>query len=304
MNNIWAITPDGLRQWRERMTGWKAGPTPNPTGHSPQPTASGLSVADMMPLARDDPQAAVQLRGAVAVIPVRGVVMKDAPGWAVKAGWAADTRLLREQALIVAAAPDVESVLLVIDSPGGSVDGLAELGDALYALRQAKRLVAAVDGLAASAAYYIASQADQIVAGRMDLIGSIGTIIVAYDVSRMFDEAGIETVVISTGRLKGTGVTGSELTDDQRAYLQEVVDQFFGDFRAAVGRGRPALQGPAFDAVASGRVWTAADAQRLKLIDALGSPDEVLGRMQAELREAGRGRMARAKARAVDVGPS
>lgn len=287
MNSIWAITADGLRQWKDRL---------EIRSHTE------VSVADLMPLARTDEAAAVRMAGAVAVIPVRGVVLKDAPGWAVRAGYAADTRLLREQAVTVAEAQEVAAVLLVINSPGGSVDGLAELGDAMYALRQKKQLVAAVDGLAASAAYYIAAQADQIVAGRMDLVGSIGTILVVYDFSKSFENAGVEPVVISTGTLKGTGVMGSQVTDEQRAYLQEIVDQFFADFRAAVGRGRAALAGPAFDAVATGRVWTAPEAQRLRLIDGLASPDEVLARMQHSLTAAGRGRMARAKADAVNRG--
>jgi len=282
--NVWMITADGMQQWKDRL----AGSTPADTA----PT-------QWAPLSRDDPAAAVQMRGAVAVLPVRGVIMRDAPAWAVKAGWAADTRLLRDQALTVAEAPEVASVLLTIDSPGGSVAGLAELGDALYALRQRKQLVAAVDGLAASAGYYIAAQAEQVWAGRMDLVGSIGTILIVYDVSRMAEEAGIQTIVIATGELKGTGVPGSELTAEQRAYLQEIVDQYFGDFKAAVGRGRTALAGPAFDAVASGRVWTGPDALRLKLIDGLATPGEVLVRMQDGLTAAGRGRMARAKAESV-----
>lgn len=219
---FWGITADGLRDFQEKGA------------------RVGVSAEAWAPVSRNDP-AAIRMAGQVAVIQVRGVIMRDAPAWAVKAGYASDTRLLRDQAVIAAESPEVASVLMVIDSPGGSVAGLSELGDALYALRQRKSLVAAVDNLAASAGYYLAAQADRVFSGRMDLVGSIGTIVIAYDVSKMFTNAGIQTVVIATGALKGTGVPGSELTASQRAYLQEIVDQYFGDFKSAIGRGRPGV---------------------------------------------------------------
>jgi ClpP class serine protease len=154
----------------------------------------------------------------VAIIPLMGPMMRRAGPIAARYGIAGTdgVRLAIESAV---ADDDVDQILLRIDSPGGSVSGLDQLGDAISAAK--KPVTALVDGMAASAAYYVASQADRIVLGRNDLVGSIGTRMMLYDFSRQFENDGVEAVPIDTGKHKSAGALGTKITDEQRAALAQ-----------------------------------------------------------------------------------
>ena len=155
--------------------------------------------------------------GGVAVVPVRGVILRTVPGWFAWFDVSATSTVRTREALSAALDdPSVDGIVLAVDSPGGTVSGLQELADAVHAVRGKKPIVAQVDGLCASAAYWIASQADAIHATADSLSGSIGVYRVAYDYSRMLDAAGVRTNVISSHPLKGAGVFGAPLTDAQR----------------------------------------------------------------------------------------
>lgn len=224
--------------------------------------------------------------GDIAVIDVQGLLTKRRG----MVQWYYGNFSTQEIAAALAEAvgsPNVSGVMLRIDSPGGTVDGLAELTDAVWAARKAKPVMAVVNGLAASAAYRVASQAHAIVAGRGDLIGSVGTISVMYDMSRMAEKDGVEAVVFSTGFMKGAGVPGAPITDEQRAELQRVVDRMQQDFEADLRRGRGMTEAQVRK-IATGQIWQAEDAIGLRLIDRVGGQADAM----AEI-----GRMARARRR-------
>jgi len=190
---------------------------------------------------------------------------------------------IRRAVEAAAADPQVKSILLAIDSPGGSMDGLPEVGDALFAARQVKPVVAQVDGMAASAAYYLASQATRIVAHRMNLIGSIGVRIMLYDWHRLFENAGVEAVPIDTGEFKSAGAEGTEITENQRADFQRIVDVFFAEFLKTIERGR-ALRGEHLKAVADGRIFTGPEALEHGLIDGIQTFEETFAELQQPAR--------------------
>lgn len=217
----------------------------------------------------------VAMVGATAVISFRGVVNKtfEAQPFVVS------TRGVERSIARALEDESISTILLHIDSPGGSVDGLSDLGDAVMRARQVKRVVAQVDGMAASAAYYVASQADEIVAGRTDLIGSIGTRMSLIDASRAFDDAGLEVVQFDTGEFKSAGEFGTEITEAQRADFQRVVDDYFADFLKAIDRGRSGLNMAQVKTLATGQVWLAPEAKRLGLIDRVGTVQETLSRL-------------------------
>ncbi len=217
----------------------------------------------------------------VAIIDVLGVLTKRPSLYQVYFN-ASSTQLIRQAVEMAAADQDVRAILLRIDSPGGSVEGLAELGDAVFAARQSKPVYAQIDGMSASAAYYIASQAEKIFAGRMDLIGSIGTRLLFYDWSRLFANEGIEAVPIDTGEFKSAAAMGTEITDRQRAYFQSIVDQYFADFVAAIVRGRGMTE-QAVRAIADGRIMVAGEAKSLNLIDGIQSFDQTLEQLHVQL---------------------
>jgi len=179
----------------------------------------------------------------------------------------------------------VRNILIKIDSPGGSVDGLAELGDAVYKARERKRVVAQISGMAASAAYYVAAQAHRVFAGRMDLVGSIGAYLLLYDFSESFEQAGVKPVLLASegSDQKAAGAMGTEITADQQASLQKIVDAYGRDFRSAIVRGR----GMTPDAVkeqSTGELFMAEQALRSGLIDGIRTLSDTLYAMRPKTR--------------------
>jgi signal peptide peptidase SppA len=240
----------------------------------------------------------ITVAGPLAVIPIRGIIEKRGSFFSMLFG--GTSTLLVEEALNAALADeDVKAILLQIDSPGGSVDGLSDLGDALYAARGQKRIVAQIDGMGASAAYYIAAQADEVYAGRTDMVGSIGTVWAWYDYSELFQKQGVRPVILTTGEHKAVGYPGTEITEAQQAELQKITDFYGADFVAAVARGR-GMTKPAVKKIADGRVFVAPEAKELGLIDGVRSMGKTV---KALAKDAGRRpRLTRARAKAMQAG--
>jgi len=169
--------------------------------------------------------------------------------------------------------PDIKAVVLVVNSPGGSADGIPDLSDKVKSLADAKTLIAQVDGMAASAAYWVASQASKIYSNQLDMIGSIGVKMVLYDESKAFEQAGIKPVIIDTGEFKSAGTPGTAITDSQKADFQKIVDQYFAAFVVAVKRARADID---LKETTTGKVYLAQEAKKLGLIDGIQSLSDTL----------------------------
>lgn len=227
----------------------------------------------------------------VAVIDINGPMRKGGGGLFALLFGGADTSLITEQVNQAVANGDVSKILLRIDSPGGSVDGVHELASAVAAANETKPVTAQVSGTAASAAFWVASQAHQVFAGEMDMVGSIGAIIIVEDSSEMFANMGVEVTALSTGKHKETGHEGLPIDDEQKAELQKLVDAFGDKFVSAVAKGR-GMSKAAVSKLADGRMFLAAEAKANGLIDGVQGFDATLGKMQASTR---RRRAAKAK---------
>jgi signal peptide peptidase SppA len=200
---------------------------------------------------------------AVAVIRASGLLMKPT-SW-----FGTSTVQLRRDIQAAADDPGTSAILLSIDSPGGTVAGLADLAADVRAARKRKPVWAHIDDLGASAAYWLASQADAVYANSPDaLVGSIGTILVVHDLSAMAEREGVRPVVFATGPLKGAGTPGTPVTPDQQAYFQAIVDGVQQSFDAAVMAGRT-LTREQLDAAKTGGVFLAKEAKTLGLIDGI-----------------------------------
>lgn len=186
---------------------------------------------------------------------------------------------LRRDIRQAAADPGVSGILLAIDSPGGTVAGTADLAADVKAARRKKPVFAHIDDLGASAAYWLASQADRVTANAPTaLVGSIGTIMTVLDASGMAEREGLRPLVFATGPLKGAGTPGTAVTAEQRAYFQKIVDDTQAHFDAAVRAGR-GLSAAQLSAVKTGGVWVASEAQALGLIDAIQPLDKTLAEL-------------------------
>lgn len=207
----------------------------------------------------------------IARVVMRGTLMKGQSSFG-----GTSTVQLRRDIRQAANDPNVSGILLDIDSPGGTVAGTADLAAEVKSARRRKPVWAHIDDLGASAAYWVASQADQVFANdKTALVGSIGTLMTVYDFSAQAEKEGVKALVFATGPLKGAGSPGTQIDESQRAYFQKLVDGSQASFDAAVrsGRGMNASQ---LASVRTGGVFSASEALDLKLIDGIRSIDRTL----------------------------
>ncbi|MES0076958.1 S49 family peptidase, partial [Mesorhizobium sp. M0058] len=134
--------------------------------------------------------------------------------------------------------PSVGSIVLNIDSPGGSVSGVQALANEIYKARGPKPIIAQVNSLAASAAYWIASSADEIVMTPGATAGSIGVYALHRDVSKAAEMEGFKFTFISAGKFKVEGNQFEPLNDEAFAANKKMIDAYYSDFTSSVARGR------------------------------------------------------------------
>ncbi len=229
-------------------------------------------------LARDDAPAALsKTEDGIATIEIVGTMTKFGSSFSSTPGSVALRKEIRE----VTANDAVRGIFLLIDSPGGSVAGTADLAQEVARARAMKPVTAFVQDLGASAAFWVASQATRVVANDSALVGSIGAFTVLSDFSKMFEEAGVKVRVIRSGEFKGAGVPGTEITDAQLAEFQRVIDSLGDLFVAAVAKGR-GMGIKMASKLADGRIHVASAALSLKLIDAVETFDEAMAALIAE----------------------
>jgi len=219
-----------------------------------------------------------------------GIVMLTGPLMKAVSSTEAGTSTVQARRDIRKAAndPDVSAILLAIDSPGGTVAGTADLAAEVRAASKKKPVWAYVADLGASAAYWIASQADKVLANdRTALVGSIGTVAVVYDLSAAAEMAGVKTLVIGTGPLKGAGAPGAPVTEEQQAYYRGIVEDAQKSFDSAVKKGRGMTDAQLADAKTGG-VFGATEALDRGLIDGISTFDAALEDLAAEARRAKR----------------
>ena len=182
-------------------------------------------------------------------------------------------------------APEVQSIVLDIQSPGGSALGLPDTADRIFEASQQKPIVAFIDELGCSAAYFLACQADKIVATQTSIHANIGTYAVLWDMSKLFEECGVRPVVIKSGKFKAIGVPGTEISDSDKEEVQRMIDHYAAQFVAAVARGRQMAPERAAE-LADGRCYVGEQGVSVGLIDAVQTFDEMMESLAAELAEA------------------
>jgi protease-4 len=132
-----------------------------------------------------------------------------------------------------------KALIIRLNSPGGAVAPSQEIYSEILSARADKKIVvASMSSLAASGAYYIASACDKIVADPGTLTGSIGVIAEFPEASGLFKKVGVDFQTIKSGKLKDTGSFSRPMNDEDRAYLQDMIDDVFHQFLAAVIDGR------------------------------------------------------------------
>lgn len=176
---------------------------------------------------------------------------------------------------------DAASILLVIDSPGGTVDGTQELAETIFAHRGKKPISAVALGTMASAAYWIGAAADQLyLASDTTMVGSIGVVSTHVDVSQAERNVGIKTTEIAAGKYKRIASQYAPLTQEGYQSIQDLVDQVYTAFVNDVA----AFRGRSVDAVlsemADGKIFLGSKALQVGLADGFAQEQDVLSALQ------------------------
>lgn len=172
--------------------------------------------------------------------------------------------------------PNVAAIVVDVDSPGGTVTGTPETAAAVAAAAKVKPVVAVVETMAASAAYWIASQASEVVVAPSAEVGSIGAMAVHFDMSKMLEADGIKATIIRSRPGKGDVTPYEPLTPEALAAIQAAVDDADADFLKAVAAGRRTSVATVRDTFGQGRMVLARDAVRLGMADRVATLPEVL----------------------------
>lgn len=216
--------------------------------------------------------------GVAAVIPIRGIIQQRMNLMSQFSGGTSIEKLTSSFRSALAD-PAVKVIVFDVDSPGGGVEGVPELADEIYKSRGQKKSIAVANSMAASAAYWLASQAGELVVIPSGQIGSIGVFVAHEDISKKLDAAGVTVSLISAGKFKVDGNPYEPLSDSAREDLQNKVDSFYGMFVKSVARARGVSQASVREGFGQGRMVMANDAIAGKMADRVATMDETIARV-------------------------
>ena len=269
---MWAIQPEKLEAILGFLELKAAGLAPK------EDTLAEIQSASRLAAARATADATAG-SGVVAVLPLfglithRGNMMGDISG---PRGTSTDK--FTSQFRQAVADPNVKAIVIDVDSPGGTVDGVTELFGEIYKARGKKSVTAVADCLMASAAYWIASAASEIVASPSAMVGSIGVYMAHEDESAANEAEGRKVTLISAGKYKTEGNAFEPLSDDAKAALQSSIDAFYNLFVKDVAKGRGVKANDVVNGFGEGRILDAQQAVTLGLVDRVATLDQVLAK--------------------------
>lgn len=218
----------------------------------------------------------------VAVLPVVGVIAKRANLFMEISG-GVSTELVARDLRDAMADASVHSIILSIDSPGGTVDGTATLANLVKDAREQKPVVTLASGVMASAAYWIGSAATKAyIADRTTVVGSIGVVATHTDVSGAEAQQGKKTTEIYAGAYKRIASQFAPLTDAGRTSIQEEVDYFYSIFVGAVAENRGVSEEKVLKDMADGRVFIGQQAIDAGLVDGVSTVEALIAQLNQD----------------------
>ena len=273
LSTPWALMPERLNAVSAVMARWSS--------HAPATTEvlAGIDVDKVAREARRQTATSVS-GGGIAVLPLYGVITQrgnmiedvSGPGSVSTQKFAAALR----QAL---ADESVSQILIDIDSPGGSVYGVAELADEIVAARAQKPIIAIANSLAASAAYWIGCSASEFYVTPGGEVGSIGVWQAHFDYSQALAAEGVTPTLISAGTYKVEGNPYAPLDPEAQAFMQSRVDDYFLAFSKAIAKGRGVPIAQVRNGMGQGRVLGADAALEQNMVDGIVTLDEAIRKM-------------------------
>jgi protease-4 len=164
----------------------------------------------------------------------------------------------------------IKAIVIRINSPGGSALASDVMWREIMEAKKVKPVIASMSNVAASGGYYMAMGCDTIVAQPNTITGSIGVFGVLLNAENLLNEKmGLNFDRVNTGEFSALGMPTKQMTDAEKQIIQQSVEQIYGSFTTKAAQGRR-MNIDSLKKVASGRVWTGADALRIGLVDVLG----------------------------------
>ena len=164
----------------------------------------------------------------------------------------------------------IKAIIIHVNSPGGGVAASEEIYREVVRIRdeKKKRIVASIETVGASGAYYVASATNKIYADKGSIVGSIGVIAEWVNYGDLLRWAKLNPITMKAGEFKDTGSPTREMTPAEREYMQALIDNMHTQFIQAVADGRHAKEAD-IRAIANGKVWTGEQALPMKMVDQL-----------------------------------
>ncbi|HXT31367.1 MAG TPA: S49 family peptidase [Vicinamibacterales bacterium] len=240
------------------------------SGADIDPTAAGVKMQGA--------PGGVRRAGAVAVIPIMGTIAHRA-SWLEGASGGTSTETIAAMLRAALEDPSVASIVLDVNSPGGSVSGVPELAAEIRAAREEKKIVAIANASAASAAYWLASQASEFWVTPSGKVGSIGVFAAHEDISKALEQEGVNVTLVHAGKHKVEANPFGPLSEDARAAIQADVDAYYGMFTRDVAKGRGVSAAAVKSGFGEGRMVVADRAVAEKMADRVGTLDELLTKL-------------------------
>ncbi len=212
-------------------------------------------------------------RDRVAVIPLSGTISSQRGS--LVTGQTITPGLVRQHLGRAERDRAVRAIVLRIETPGGTVPASQEILREIARVSEIKPIVVSMENMAASGGYYISTGADRIVALPTTLTGSIGVISQIANVEELYESLGIEIHTFKGGRHKDMYRGLRALTPEEERIMQGLVDEYYEHFIEVVARGRGLSEEEARE-LATGQLYTGAEAHRLDLVDELGGLDTAI----------------------------
>lgn len=255
-SSVWAIQPEKMEMIMNMLSIRLAGgPIPEFEAAAPRPQR--------------------RTEGKVVVLPMVGTMTQRANMMTEHSGMLS-TDTVGKMIESLSNDPSIKSIILDIDSPGGSMFGLEELTAKIRQAGKQKRIVAVANSLMASAAYYTGSAASKVFAAPGSLVGSIGVISTHIDSSKQLEADGVKYTFVTAGKYKALGNSTEPMSEDTLAYMQGLVDQGYDQFLSAVATNRRTSKAKVRESYGQGKVLTANDALSVGMVDGIRTLDEVI----------------------------
>ena len=273
LNSPWAIQPEKLNEIIEIYSRHLRGDKIDIKG-----------IEAKAGIAFDNQSDGYEIVDGVAVVPVHGVIAKRMNLFQQISG-GVSTELLGKDIQHALNNEDVNSIILDIDSPGGTVDGTEDVAELIYQSRDIKKIVTLANGVMASGGMWIGSAASEIyIANNTTAVGSIGVVTTHVDYSEQLERAGVKVTEIFAGRFKRINSEYKPLTQEGEAVIQDLVDYLYSVFVNTIARNRGADIASVLDYMADGRLFIGKQSVDAELVDGVLSMDALIDQLNGKTR--------------------